>query len=587
MHSAGHRQALLLVGRPPAIGAVLMVIFVLTFQLLWSADALAWTVDLENDVRFQRVINDSLLLVGTERHLFALDIHTGKVVWRFRNLEIESDEILLAPDFELLLANEGWGGEFQDKQSNVLGVALNTGQLLWESPTVKERVLTVVPDLDNDRVLMVTAKKPHGKDRGGFEREPRLYMLETSSGKIVWQADLGNEIRLTPKTPTERQAKKKYYSFNLAAYHSPVFHDDKVLVLFDGIRCFDARTGRLLWNKKFDIFEGSLSRSYAEPLFDERNAYVAGEGEVRAFRLADGRQIWKTGDQGVVTELYGDENLIYGKLGGTFYDFADDEWDKKGPFGVVVFDRRSGKRVWRWDNGDDGVSNLLIAGDRVYFADEEHLVALDRYKGKRLYRESHKFEKAPRFIGLNESDQLVLTGDENAAGFRRGDGVRVWLRHHEPPGIVFWKRLAAGFLATTGAILTVSSYAVALQRNLMPAAPPLANRVFNYRNKLIKLGRAAGKGLIGSGGNLLQRSRYAQLDGSHQYFFTKLPAGGKGLLGVSLNNGTVDHTLALKESNVELVVSESNRKVFQIDGTRVVAYDLQQSGAPPALRKPD
>lgn len=563
------------------LSALLVVSF--TFNSLFPAGLVAWKLDLENPIRFQKVLDENLILVGTDRHLFAVRMQTGEVAWRFRNLQVEADDTL-AVDSSVLLANEGWGGQYKDSESSVLAIDPAGGERLWESPTLKERVLSVVPDLDRNRLLLISAKDPHGKGGGHFEREPRLSMLDTSTGKIVWRSDFGRDVRLSPVFPPEKREKegekeneKPYLTFNLAAYHPPLFHGDKLFLLYDGIRCYRASDGHLLWQKKFDVFEGDLSKSYAEPVFDQENVYLAGEGAVRAFRLADGKQVWKTDDFGVVTELSSDDKVIYGKLGGQFYDFEDNEWDLKGPYGVVALNRANGKKLWKWDNGDDGITNLLIFGDRVYFADSDSVIALDRTRGKRVYKAPHHFARNPRFIALNEAGHLVLNGDEDAGSFDYAEGRRIWAHHLEPPGVGFWKRLGVVFLATTGAVVTAGSYAVAMNQGLLPAVPSQVSRIFNYKNALIRMGKGAGKGLLGASGNLLQITRYAQLDGSHQYFFTKLPQGGKGLLGVNLTTGALDQSLPLQENNVELLVSESQGRVFQADGSHLVAYELQDA----------
>lgn len=556
---------------------VLLVIFSLRAAL--PSDLPDWDLDLEHNIRFQSALDENLLLVGTDRHLFGVDMKAGKPVWRFRNIQLGQEDVLAVPWSNVAILSEGWGGEYKDKESNVLAINTLTGERLWESPTIKERVLNVVPDLENRRILMVTAKKPHGKGRGDFEREPRLYLMDTLTGKILWRADFDQEIRLTPLPQTPDQKQRKYHSFNLSAYHPPLFHGGSVFVLYDGIRCYDTQTGQLVWHRKFGVFEGDLAKSYAEPWFDEQNVYVAGEGKVCAFRLADGEQLWKTDDFGIVTELYADANVLYGKLGGQFFDFAGNEWDRKGPFGAVALDPKTGKKLWKWDHGDNAVTNLLIFGDRVYFADGDDLFALSRAGGKKLYKKPHHFSKPPKYLSFNEADQLVLIGEENAAGFSYADGQRLWYYELKPPGVGFWKHLAAGLLVSTGALVAVTSYAVALHRDLLPAAPSPVNRIFNYRNRLIKLGKAAGKGMIGAGGDLLHLTRYAQLDGNHQYFFTRLPKG-KGLVGVNLTRGIIDQMFPMKEENIELLVSEVNRMVIQAEGSHLLAYSLQREGVP-------
>ena len=109
-------------------------------------------------------------------------------------------------------------------------------------------------------------------------------------------------------------------------------------------------------------------------------------------------------------------------------------------------------RIWKFDNADNGITNLLILGDRVYLADASDLIALDRQNGKRIFKKDHQFKTAPKFIGLNESSLLVLTGEQNVGAFEQNDGKRTWFLRTNPPGIGFWKRVASSLLVSTGAI---------------------------------------------------------------------------------------------------------------------------------------
>ena len=49
--------------------------------------AVSWEQTFEYPVRFQRIIDEQLLVVGTSRHLFGLDPRTGRQLWRARNVK--------------------------------------------------------------------------------------------------------------------------------------------------------------------------------------------------------------------------------------------------------------------------------------------------------------------------------------------------------------------------------------------------------------------------------------------------------------------------------------------------------------------
>lgn len=545
-----------------------------------------WRTDLQYQIRFKKILRGSHILVGTERHTFAVDMLSGATLWRFRNVDSREGDIFFVPSEDLILIAEGWGGRFEDQESTLLAVELESGEIRWESKVFQHRILSATPDPENRHILLVSARQPHDEKGDTVKRELGLHLLDMRTGKLQWEARLDEKIQLTPSTIIEYDDDDDMQLYTLEAFHEPRFDGPRVYLFYKGVHCYDVASGELLWDREFDVLaDDDLSLSYAEPLIDERLIYTVRDERLRAYRSRDGEEAWKTDDFGTIAAVQFDDSFLYLQLGGRFYKAEDTEWESKGPYGVAVVNRNTGKKIWKWDDGDESITNLLIFGDRVYLADGDDLIAIDRYTGKRLYKDRHRFDEAPRFIGLNEAQELVLIGDENVAAYRPGDGKRLWFHNPDPPGISFWKKLAAGFLASTGAVLAVASYGLALQNSLLPAIPSPVNRVFNYRRGVVRLGQAAGKGLVGAGVDLLQKSRYAQLTGNHQYFFTKIDEiDEEGLIGVNLNTGRIDHVLPLKKEELVVLVSEPHQKVIQSEGSALTAYNLQRMGERPRIQ---
>ncbi len=550
-----------------------MLATALSLPPLPAQSGLRWRIDLEADIRFQKLLDEDLLLVGTERHVYAVRSSDGGVVWRLRNVSVFSDQIQAVPGTRLLLLHEGWGGRFQDRQSSVMAVDSSDGRVVWESPTVRQQILAVAPDLDNRRLLLVSAEKPHGK--GSLKRALSLILVDASSGVLRWRAELGRKVRLSPRPRTDQRKDGKQRGFDLSAYRSPVFDRDRVFVFYDGVRCYEVASGRLAWFAKLDLLEDDLALSYADPFLEGDVLYLAVRGRLWAFDTRTGQVLWKSNDFGTITELYFDDQRIYARLGGVYLDLDGENWKKKGPYGVVVIDRARGRKIWRWGGGDDGITNLMIFGDRVYLADRDDLYALDRFTGKRLYKRGHGFEEAPHHVGLNERTQLILAGPQDVAAFEYGDGRRLWRQHLPPPGVGIWKKLAAGLLGTTGVVFSVAAFGLSVEQGLLPAVPAPLNRVFGYRGRLRRWTGGVGIGLIRSSGGLLRISDFTRLEGRHQYFFTRLPQGGKGLVGVDLNTGVLHHQLPLRESDDRVAIDEGRALAFDPEGSRLAAYRLE------------
>ena len=181
-----------------------------------------------------------------------------------------------------------------------------------------------------------------------------------------------------------------------------------------------------------------------------------------------------------------------------------------------------------------------------------------------------------------ELDQVVLVSDEEAAGYAAATGSRAWYQRHEPIKPSGWRRFAAGLLMTSGAVLSVSSFAAARAKGLLPAVPSPAIRItglqpialFNTRSLLIRTGSRAGRAFWNAGAGMLGVTRFAHLTGTHQYFITKLDGTDQALAGVNLATGRTDRAVELPSRAPNIVVDEANGRVVQARGRKLVAIEL-------------
>jgi outer membrane protein assembly factor BamB len=559
----------------------------------------AWSTEFEHAVEFQALVDTNVLVVGTTRHLFGIDPRTGAERWRKRDLHVKPEDLLPVPGTRLLLVNEDYGGKFADRETSFLALDAETGAELWESKVVKGKGMQAVADPASNLLLLVTVKEPHGDDKGlfagwlpgdgiggGFERTPKLTGLDLSTGKKLWDRDFDSDVDMRPSLEAELarggDKKQKDRPFDLGLYRPPVIEGGQIFVTYHGISCYDARTGERLWRQEYGIREGDLALSDADPIVDGEVVYTSGEGRIRAVDRRTGKVLWRSDDFGVVPELFVDDHVLYGQLGGRFYNPFSDEWSWKGNFGAVAIDRATGKRIWRYDDGSDSVTNLTIAGDRVWLGDADRLVGLDRSTGKRVVAEPHELEKRPVLSSYNERDEIVLIGDEEVAGFSVATGKRAWYARHEPIKPSGWRRFAAGLMMTSGAVLTVASFAAAKVKGLLPAVPSPAVRVsglapitlLNTKSIAIRTGSRVGKALWSAGSGMLGVTRFAHLTGTHQYFLTRLDGTDQALAGVNLTTGETDRAVELPSPTPNIVIDEVGGNVMQARGRRLIAFPL-------------
>jgi outer membrane protein assembly factor BamB len=556
----------------------------------------AWDTNFEHPIAFQLLVGGDTLLVGTARHLFAVDPGSGAQRWRKRDLVVAPEDVIAVPGTSLLLVNDDFGGKFSDRETSLLAIDSRTGDDVWESKVIKGKGMHVVVDQDSGTLVLVTVKDAHGDDNGlfssvlpgkglgsGFERKPKVNVLDLSTGKVLWSHDFDVDVLMRPSLEAEitRGGKQKDRPFDLGLYRPPLVDGGQLFVTYKGVTCYDLRTGRKLWRQNYDAREGELALSYADPVVDGDVLYTTGEGRIRAFDRATGKRLWQSNDFGVVPEIFVDDRVIYGQLGGRFYKVKDEEWTWRGSYGAVAIDRATGKQVWKYDSANDSITNLAIVGDRVWLGDEERIVGLDRATGKKVVAERHRFAHRPLIALYNEADQVVLLGDEEAAGFDER-GQRAWYARHKPIGPSLWKRFAAGLLMTSGAVFTVASFAAANVKGLLPAVPAPTLRIsglqprtlYNTRGLLLRTMQRAGRGFWRAGDGLLGVTRFAHLTGTHQYFLTKLEETDQSLAGVNLLTGATDRRIPLPSRTPNIAIDELNGFAFQATGRRLTAFGL-------------
>ena len=84
------------------------------FVLLSSLPALAqsWTAKLDKDISFYQPTEMGVLIVGTEKSLYAVDASTGDTLWRRKDTSLDETDVAPVPGTDLRgrrLDRSGWG----------------------------------------------------------------------------------------------------------------------------------------------------------------------------------------------------------------------------------------------------------------------------------------------------------------------------------------------------------------------------------------------------------------------------------------------------------------------------------------------
>src|SRR6267143_358122 len=79
------------------------LIFALILFLPMATRAQSWTAKLDKDVRFYQPTDMGVLLVGTEKSLYAIDGATGETLWRRKDASLDETDVAPIPGTDMLL----------------------------------------------------------------------------------------------------------------------------------------------------------------------------------------------------------------------------------------------------------------------------------------------------------------------------------------------------------------------------------------------------------------------------------------------------------------------------------------------------
>src|SRR5215204_6156717 len=585
------------------------------FVLLSSLPALAqsWTAKLDKDIAFYQPTEMGVLIVGTEKSLYAIDASTGDELWRRKDTSFDETDVAPIPGTDLLLLSLEKGDKARIEAVDVL-----TGDSIWRSEKIKGAVMQTSVDPETNLLAVVLAKDARSRARDGFKRRPLLHVLDLANGEELWKYEIG-EVEMMPARWSEDSDKEVDYT--LDNYYPPVFDAGRLYAFYEGVTSFDARNGKERLREKYRVNEDGLALSEAEPIFTEAFIYVSGHGRVRAISRQSGDTVWEAKDLGLTPEMILVGDVLYIRTGGQFTRLKDGEIVERGSYGVSAIDTRSGKVLWRYKGADKGITNLLLPDrNTIAVADRDELILLDASNGKRTNRVPHKIERAS-FGLLNERGDVVIGGQSEIAGFDPLTGRQLWRARHTPPGRGIFRTVAAiaaraaslyfrfGAPAMTAVrgvqiarTVTSLSWSGLAARSSFSNLQALATA--SARNYGVSRFRQFGIASRVRGGPVTRprtsgieerlldrldpsrqldrlsrffwhRERLATLRGQWMYFYTDLKnSDGNGLAGVNINNGRTDREIRLSDLDERFITDEPLGLIFVASGNRLISHRL-------------
>ena len=575
----------------------LYCVFLLSLLLLLSFSAgtraQSWSAKLDKDIRFYQQTDLGVLVVGTEKSLYAVDSSTGEILWRRKDVTLDETDIAPVPGTDLLLISLEKGDKARIEATDLL-----SGNSIWRSDKLKGSVMQIAVDPSANLLAVVLAKDAKNRARDGFKRKPLIHILDLASGNELWDYE-ASEVEMTPSRWLENSDKEVDYT--LDNYYPPVFVDGRLYLFYDGLTSFDARSGKARLREKYRVNEDGLALTEAEPIFDERFIYVSGHGRVRAISRESGDTEWEAKDLGLTPEMVLIGDVLYVRTGGQFTRLKDGDTVERGSYGLSAIDAHSGKVLWRYKGADEGITNLLVPGpNTLAVADRDDLIFVDAQTGKRTARVSHKIER-PSFGVLNERGDVVIGGQSEIAAFDPLSGREVWRARHTPPGRGIFRTVAAiaaraaSLYFRFGGTATTAFRGVQIARavsglswsgltarssisNLQTLAT--ASRRTNSRGSQLKrfgiLDRVdPSRQLDRLSRFLWHRERLAALRGQWMYFYTDLKTrDGNGLAGVNINNGRTEREVRLSDLDERFIADEALGVMFTASSEKLSGHKL-------------
>ncbi len=582
----------------------------------FAAEPPRWQAKLDSRIRFYQTTELGVLVVGTEKSLYAVDGETGEVLWRRKHARLDEGDVAPVPGTDLLLLSLADSDRTRLDAADVL-----TGETLWRSDKVRGTVMQIALEPNANRLAVVCVRDAHGRAHDGLKRRPVVHVFDLSAGRELWKHEIESDIELMPA----RWEDDGDTAYTLNNYRPPVFLDDRLYLFYQGITSLGAGDGKERRREKFRTNEEGLALTEADPVADERYIYASGRGRVRALSRATGEVVWESKDLGQTPEMLLTRDALYVRTGGQFTHLRDGETVGRGPYGVSALDVGSGKIIWRYKGADKGITNVILADESTrIIADRDDLIALDATTGKRRSKVSHDVKQAA-FVLINQRGEAVVGGTNEIAGFDVGDGHNAWRARHAPPGRGLLRTVAAVAARATSLYFRYGGAASVAFRGVQllnaanslrwsglaahAALPNLTSLAANYSREFAgdqfqtfgtlrsvrRLSSARVRGVVPRPSIdvedrlldrldparqldrlaqfLLRRRRLAALRGEWMYFYTELEQG-RGLAGVDINHTEMERAVRIGEPDERFISDEAARLLYVAQADRMIAYEL-------------
>ncbi len=283
-----------------------------------------WKTEIDARIRFSMAAGDGRIFAQTSSGTaYCLDADTGRVLWKQRIFPMECNPTDAKCS---VILYEGKLITFAEYGPLVIFDA-QTGKKLasWPRPGPGSRIYYGGPFPDNDRIWISTLN-------GAFA-------CDMMTGEVIWQADIS-----------------KWAGRGVAM---GVMQDGVYYVRgCNGVLAFRATDGEKLWEVK------NFTKGVTPIPTIADGVLYAGGSKAIAIDIKTGKELWSYNEMRVTDEYNKRQQVAGGHssplVSGNLVYLGRDDGD------LVALDRRTGKRVWRFDLGLPIKSSPVVSGNMLF-----------------------------------------------------------------------------------------------------------------------------------------------------------------------------------------------------------------------------
>ncbi|HEX8265410.1 MAG TPA: PQQ-binding-like beta-propeller repeat protein [Pyrinomonadaceae bacterium] len=617
--------------------SIVVLSFLLVFLFVSNAFA-NWDARLDGRVRFYQTTDFGVLIAATERSLYALDGQTGETIWRRNVGNINETAITPVPGTDLILLSLDEGKKSRvaaldllsgasvwtsDKvKGDVMQLAVEPGQNLLCAVLIKNPRGSAGEILKREPEIAVfdlqTGDLLWKRGLGG-----EIEMMPVSfgeSGETAFTLDnyrapmildervfLFYEGATSFEARTGREREREEFDVNVDGLAlteaDPTFDHEFIYTSGRGkIRAVRRSNGEVEWEAKdlgvapemFLVSDVLYVRTGGQFTRIKDGEIVSkGSNGVSALDRKTGKTLWryKGADKGLTNFVFSDQNTIL---------LADKNE-------LISIDAQTGKRTGKFEHRVKNAEFVLINENReAIIGGREQISAfqISDFNSKKPQPIWTAKYEAPGRSFLSRVGSIALRA--TALYFRYGGWINFGFNAVRGASLarsvlgLRWSGVRSRIgnfdltsLATNAARSYVSdqirTYGIASRiGNLNAIRNSTREIVPNYPRPTITLAKPSREEVQERlldrldpanlanrlADYLSRRKRLAELRGNFMYFYTELPSGGRGLIGVNVTNGNPQRQIRLSEPDAHFVTDETTGLLYSAKDNRLIAFEL-------------